>query len=102
MWELEPEHCCATCEQAEEERRYGNIEYSCALQLDALEPDLALAAYVDPDARCNCYECDENKFFARHGWHFAEPRAAAFFAPERGLPLAGLLEAADARTRLDP
>lgn len=96
MWELGPEHCCATCEHAEEERRYGNIEYSCQIQLDALDPNLALAVYVDPAARCNCYECDENKFFSMHGWHFEDPRASGYALKAgldypgslRGLPLA--------------
>lgn len=69
MWNLTPDHCCATCIHPTTERINGQTEYNCPIQLDALDPNLALAVYVEPLARCSCYECDELRFYQVHGWH---------------------------------
>ncbi|MDR1242309.1 MAG: hypothetical protein LBM00_05970 [Deltaproteobacteria bacterium] len=72
MWNLTSEHCCATCEYSEETRSDRTCDYTCQLLLDAIESGVALAVYVDCASRCSCYECDENKFFAIHGYSHAD------------------------------
>lgn len=77
MWELSPNHCCATCQfsqkghgisAANDNRLFPMSQMlACAYHKDGLGENAVQFVLVRCDGRCDGYECDERRYLAEYG-----------------------------------